>query len=267
MIAHQRPSFILAADGSGPSWPTLRLRDTAFPHLTLLRQMDVEEVLADALKERGVPVERGVELVDASADDGTAARHAGVRRRVEETSCGFVAGCDGPASTVRRGRGHRLAGRALPRGGRARRRGARRAARAGCSTSSPAAPGWSSCSPLGERATWRILATRPGTVRGDTPFGQPVRNVPASDIQRILDAAGLDVMVSELAWSARVRLQHRLAGSFRQGRLFLAGDAAHAHSPAAAQGMNTGILDAVNLGWKLAFASNNGRPRRPARLL
>ena len=47
-------------------------------------------------------------------------------------------------------------------------------------------------------------------------------------------------------------------GSFRQGRLFIAGDAAHAHSPAAAQGMNTGILDAVNLGWKLAFASDNG---------
>ena len=63
----------------------------------------------------------------------------------------------------------------------------------------------------------------------------------------------------EVKWSARVRLEHRLAESFRQGRLFLAGDAAHTHSPAAAQGMNTGILDAVNLGWKLAYAAETGR--------
>jgi hypothetical protein len=61
-----------------------------------------------------------------------------------------------------------------------------------------------------------------------------------------------------MRWSAQVRLQHRLADAFRRGALFLAGDAAHAHSPAAAQGMNTGILDAVNLGWKLAFAATGG---------
>jgi hypothetical protein len=70
-------------------------------------------------------------------------------------------------------------------------------------------------------------------------------------------------VVHALAWSAQVGLQHRLADSFRTGRCFLAGDAAHTHSPAAAQGMNTGILDAVNLGWKLAFASVDDRREHP----
>jgi hypothetical protein len=69
-----------------------------------------------------------------------------------------------------------------------------------------------------------------------------------------LDDAGLDARITTLAWSARYRLQHRLAAHFRQGRLFLLGDTAHAYSPATGQGMNTGIQDAVNLGWKLAFS-------------
>ena len=62
----------------------------------------------------------------------------------------------------------------------------------------------------------------------------------------------------------RVRVQHRVAERFRQGRLFLAGDAAHAYSPATGQGMNTAIQDAANLGWKLAFAS--GEPASAALL-
>ena len=63
-------------------------------------------------------------------------------------------------------------------------------------------------------------------------------------------------------WSSQVRVQHRLATRYRRGRLFLAGDAAHAHSPAAAQGMNTGIQDAINLGWKLAFAASSSSPHK-----
>jgi hypothetical protein len=70
-----------------------------------------------------------------------------------------------------------------------------------------------------------------------------------------MDQAGLGVQITGLAWSARIRVQHRMADRFRRGRLFLAGDAAHAYSPATGQGMNAAIQDAVNLGWKLAFAA------------
>jgi hypothetical protein len=63
------------------------------------------------------------------------------------------------------------------------------------------------------------------------------------------------VRVTDLRWSSRVTVQRRVASRFRRGRLFLAGEAAHAYSPATGQGMNAAIQDAANLGWKLAFAA------------
>ena len=233
------------------------LGDTPYPHLTLVRQMDVEEVLAAALEKRGVVVERGVKLVGA-ATEGDGAR-AWLRTDGEsaEVECGYVAGCDGPASTVRsaaavswRGGAYgeevvladvELEGSLVP----------------GALNVVAGKRGLVFVFALGEGATWRVLATRP--VREPAGlFGQPGNEVPLSEVQEILRGAGLDATVTELRWSAEVLLQHRLAGGFRSGRLFLAGDAAHAHSPAAAQGMNTGILDAANLGWKLAFADRAG---------
>jgi len=62
----------------------------------------------------------------------------------------------------------------------------------------------------------------------------------------------MDVKVTEVNWFSTYRVHHRVAERFRAGRAFLLGDAGHIHSPAGGQGMNTGIGDAVNLGWKLA---------------
>ena len=75
-----------------------------------------------------------------------------------------------------------------------------------------------------------------------------------------MDDTGLGTRIASVAWSARYPLQHRLAAHFRSGRLYLVGDAAHAFSPATGQGMNTGIQDALNLGWKLAFAASASDP-------
>ena len=109
--------------------------------------------------------------------------------------------------------------------------------------------------PLGERATWRLLATRPAEA-APLPLGQLGPPVPAAELQALLDRADLGAQITGLAWSARVRVQHRVADRFRHGRLYLAGDAAHAYSPATGQGMNAAIQDAANLGWKLAFAAS-----------
>jgi 2-polyprenyl-6-methoxyphenol hydroxylase-like FAD-dependent oxidoreductase len=62
----------------------------------------------------------------------------------------------------------------------------------------------------------------------------------------------LDVRVTEVNWLSTYRVHYRVADRFRAGRAFLLGDAGHIHSPAGGQGMNTGIGDAINLGWKLA---------------
>jgi hypothetical protein len=74
------------------------------------------------------------------------------------------------------------------------------------------------------------------------------------ELQRSVDGAtGGGVRLNDPAWLARFRLHHRQAAAYASGRVFLAGDAAHIHSPVGAQGMNTGIQDAWNLGWKLAL--------------
>jgi 2-polyprenyl-6-methoxyphenol hydroxylase-like FAD-dependent oxidoreductase len=231
----------------------LALPDTAFPHLTLIRQMDVERVLAGALAARGVRVEYGTEL--AAVRDGPGEVLASLRAPAgpQQARFSFVAGCDGAASTVRAQAGLGWAGRSYPveivladaeldgdlDGEAAQvvagRRGLLFAFR------------------LGEQATWRLLATRPVTPERVPPgsFGPPV---PAASLQALIDAAGLDVRITSLAWSARVGVQRRMASRFRRGRLFLAGDAAHTWSPATGQGMNAALQDAANLGWKLAFA-------------
>jgi 2-polyprenyl-6-methoxyphenol hydroxylase-like FAD-dependent oxidoreductase len=235
----------------------LALPDTAFPHLTLIRQMDVERVLAQALADRGIRVEHGTEL--ARVRGGPEGARVTLRSPAvtEEILCSFVAGCDGPASTVRAQAGIGWPGRPYPveviladaeldgdlADGAARviagRRGLLFAFR------------------LGEQAPWRLLATRPA---GPDPLppGQFGPAVPAAELQALMDQAGLRAQLTGLAWSSRIRLQHRVASRFRHGRLYLAGDAAHAYSPATGQGMNAAIQDAANLGWKLAFASRPG---------
>jgi len=233
----------------------LALPDTAFPHLTLIRQMDVETVLASALADRGIEVERGTELLQVREGPGGARAVLRSPAKAEEATFDFVAGCDGPASTVRAQAGIGWPGRPYAvevvladaeldadlTGGSAQVVAGRR--------------GLVFAFRLGERAAWRLLATRPAGA-DPLPFGQPGPPVPAAELQALLDEAGLGVRISGLAWSTRIRLQHRTADRFRHGRLFLAGDAAHAYSPATGQGMNAAIQDAANLGWKLAFAAS-----------
>ncbi len=93
-------------------------------------------------------------------------------------------------------------------------------------------------------------------------------------VQALLDARGPErepVRVDAMTWSSRFRVQHRVADVYRAGRVLLAGDAAHVHSPAGGQGMNAGILDAMTLATALtrALAGNEsaldayGAVRRP----
>jgi 2-polyprenyl-6-methoxyphenol hydroxylase-like FAD-dependent oxidoreductase len=71
---------------------------------------------------------------------------------------------------------------------------------------------------------------------------------------------GLGITIDKVNWFSTYRVHHRVTDHFRRGRVFLLGDAAHVHSPAGGQGMNTGILDAVNLAWKLAAVLRNQAP-------
>ena len=232
---------------AGFDWP-----DTPFAHLTLIRQMDVEAVLTCALGVRGIPIERGTELItlrDLGPVDGVSVRLRSPSG-TERARCRFLVGCDGADSTVRE-----LAG--IGWNGRPYRQ---EIVVADLELEDHPSPGVAHVVvgrrgvvflfAQGERATWRLLATRSAS-------GEPGTAVGSGEFQRLLDDAGLPVRIAAVGWSERIRVQHRIASRYRKGSVFLAGDAAHTHSPAAAQGMNTGIQDAANLGWKLAFAPSS----------
>jgi 2-polyprenyl-6-methoxyphenol hydroxylase-like FAD-dependent oxidoreductase len=226
---------------------------TAFPHLTMVRQRDVEIVLEGALRRHGVAVEWGSALV-ALSECGEDAVHATVRSAsgAEDALARFVVGCDGTASTVRGLLGVEWPGRYYPVEVVLADVALSGAVRPGRLQVAVGSEGLVFVFAAGEGAPWRLLATRerrPGTPGlGEEP-------VPLEELQALVDRGGLGASVDRVAWSSRIPLQHRLAGHFASGRIFLAGDAAHTHSPAAAQGMNSGIQDAANLGWKLAFAA------------
>ena len=108
--------------------------------------------------------------------------------------------------------------------------------------------------PLGSPATWRMMGMRP---RAHGAYASEEAGDPSlEDLQAISDAyTGGQLRLRDPAWVTYFRLHRRQAARYRAGRVFLAGDAAHVHSPAGAQGMNTGIQDAWNLGWKLALVT------------
>jgi 2-polyprenyl-6-methoxyphenol hydroxylase-like FAD-dependent oxidoreductase len=92
-------------------------------------------------------------------------------------------------------------------------------------------------------------------VIGTLPAGDVDReDIAFSDVEAlVIENLGLPVTFEAVNWFATYKLHHRMTDRFRDGPIFIAGDAAHIHSPAGGQGMNTGLQDAYNLVWKLAF--------------
>jgi 2-polyprenyl-6-methoxyphenol hydroxylase-like FAD-dependent oxidoreductase len=229
------------------------LEDTAYPFLLFISQTETEAVLNEHLAEQGVRVERGVELLEFQA--GQEAVLCTVRHRDEGTErlhARYLVGCDGAHSSVRQGAAIPFEGGAYPQtfvlgdlevDGDLERDVGHAFLGAG---------GMLFFFPLGRPASWRMLGLRP-------PGGEDVRDrpqPPLAELQAIADAfAGGKLRLRDPVWLTYFRLHHRHAARYRAGRVFLAGDAAHVHSPAGAQGMNTGIQEAWNLGWKLALVS------------
>jgi 2-polyprenyl-6-methoxyphenol hydroxylase-like FAD-dependent oxidoreductase len=236
----------------------LGLEDTAYPYLLFLSQAETERILEQHLTAAGVTVERRVELVDLhqTAEQAVATlRHQDGRQ--EQVHARYVVGCDGAGSTVRELAGIRFAGGSYPQ--------TFVLADTEADHLEPGAAhvflsraGMLFFFPLIRPASWRLLVMRPPA----DPTG-PLAPVDLAQVRAIADTytAG-GVRLHDPVWMTNFRLHHRAATNYRSGRVFLAGDAAHIHSPAGAQGMNTGIQDAVNLAWKLAQALHNGHDDR-----
>ena len=233
--------------------------DTRFPFILFVSQAETEAVLNEHLNALGLVVERGHELVSFDADsdviDCVLRRDDGGQEQVRTR---FLVGCDGAHSGVRKGAGISFEGGSYPQDfvlgdveadGPLEPNAINSFARGG---------GVAMFFPLGRPTTWRVIAMaadRPD----DSPQGASsttISDVSLSELQAVVDLpTGTAVRLRDPAWLTRFHLHHRQTASYRRGNVFLAGDAAHIHSPVGAQGMNTGIQDAWNLGWKLALVA------------
>jgi 2-polyprenyl-6-methoxyphenol hydroxylase-like FAD-dependent oxidoreductase len=217
---------------------------SAFPYLLMLPQNVTEAVLAERIAELGGSIRRGVTA--ESIEQAPEGARVTVSRNGEQhvISAKWVVGGDGMHSLVRRAAGVEFEGASY----------AESFVLADVHLDRAPAPdevslffspdGVVVVAPLPD-GTFRVVATLQ-----DAPE-QPA----VADIQALLDTRGPTsrrCRVLDVTWSSRFRLHHRLASSYRSGRLLLMGDAAHVHSPAGGQGMNTGIVDAVVLGRLLA---------------
>ena len=247
-------------------------------------QYDTERILEEFLTRFGTWIERGTELVSFSQDDdGVTSRLITSAGAEEEIRSRYLVGCDGAHSLVRKGLGLAFEGDAFPEeymladvevdwdlppgyGLRAMHRDA-----------DGAVDDLLVCIPLPGAGRYRMsmlvppelsaarkAAAEPGQER--VAHGLDNGLAPGlPDIQAVLDRMSPQpTTASAMRWSSVFRISHRLVDRYADGRVFVAGDAAHIHPPTGAQGMNTGIQDAYNLAWKLALAV---RDRADPRLL
>jgi 2-polyprenyl-6-methoxyphenol hydroxylase-like FAD-dependent oxidoreductase len=249
---------------TGARVTTLRLFDraavdlsrlpTRFPFVLISPQYNTERVLEVRARSLGAEIVHGAEVLGLRQDtDGVEVEVRGEDGVVHRRRGGFVVGADGVHSTVRRALGLSFPGHAAVQS-------VMLAdvrlddAPAEVLTVNAVADGFAFIAPFGD-GWYRVIAW---DRRRQLPDSAPV------DLEELRGATrralGTDFGMHDPRWMSRFHSDERQVGSYRVGRVFLAGDAAHVHSPAGGLGMNTGLQDAANLGWKLAAAANGWAP-------
>jgi 3-(3-hydroxy-phenyl)propionate hydroxylase len=209
-----------------------------------LPQVQTEQLLAAWVTELGVPTMREREVTGFAQDDAgvDVALSGGSSIRAD-----YLVGCDGGRSVIRKAAGIEFAGWA---------------------------PSTSWLMAEVEMAQKPEFGLRPGGGIGPAGGGDGIMVVlterevehagepTLQDVSEALIAAdGTDYGVHSLSWTSRFTDNTRQAAAYRKGRILLAGDAAHVHAPLGGQGLNTGVQDAVNLGWKLAQVARETSPQ------
>jgi 2-polyprenyl-6-methoxyphenol hydroxylase-like FAD-dependent oxidoreductase len=238
---------------AGISKPAPERLDTAHPYVLGIPQNITDRLLAEHAAEVGADIRRGCELIGLSQDeDGVTAELAdGTRLRAR-----YLVGCDGGRSTVRK-----LLGVGFP--GEPSRVdtliGEVRVAEDPAVVAAVVAQVRETqkrfgIGPIGD-GVYRLVVPSEGMAedRAVPPTLEEVK-------QQLRATAGTDFGVHSPRWLSRFGDATRLADRYRVGRALLAGDAAHIHPPTGGQGLNLGIQDSVNLGWKLAAEINGWAP-------
>jgi 2-polyprenyl-6-methoxyphenol hydroxylase-like FAD-dependent oxidoreductase len=236
-----------------PGGTTMNLRElpTRFGMVFIVPQSGTERVLQAHAEELGVEIIRGAKVVGLTQDDTGVTLDLGGGDSVRAE---YAVGCDGAHSTIRQLVGIDFVGKQYETHilladvhltnppsetlfGRTNEKGA--------VVVIPFGDGW-----------FRAIAW--DRLREQAPMNEPVA------LEEMRDAfvriAFEDFGMTDMRWSSRFLSERKQARHYRAGRVFIAGDAAHVHSPLGGQGMNTGIGDAMNLGWKLAAAVRRSAP-------
>ncbi|HXR70901.1 FAD-dependent monooxygenase [Actinocrinis sp.] len=232
-----------------------------FPYLLVTPQFNVERLLEERAVAAGARVVRGVSVVGLSQDAEGVSVHAQESESGDEIEyrAKYVVGTDGVHSIVRNALGLPYPGQPVVR---SLMLADVRFAEPPTDVLTVAAVGdvFAFVAPFGDGWYRTFCWNRDHQVPPSAPLE-------LSEVREVLERAfGTDFGLAEARWMSRFQSDERQVPEYRVGRVFLAGDAAHCHSPAGGQGMNTGIQDAANLGWKLA-AVLNGRTADPERLL
>lgn len=240
---------VMDRDGTTLIRPSLDDLPTAYPYLLGLGQDQTERILTEELERIGIAIERPVILTGfTQTDESVSATIQHDDGRTETVEVAYLVGCDGSRSTVRHTLNLPMEGETLdvywatadvrmdsdyPRDE---------------LVAIPASEGFGFASPLPD-GRWRVVVDM-----GPKPAELPT-TIPLAEVQAACDRVGLRGKLSDPTWISPFGVNTRMAPKLQVGRVFIAGDAAHVHSPVGGQGMNTGIQDAINLGWKLALAA------------
>lgn len=244
----------IIADGKLVGHVSLDGIGTPYPYALMIPQSETERLLEEHLNRLGVTVERRVEL-KSFADDGkvvtSVIAHAdGTGETVESA---WLVGCDGAHSTVRHGLGLAFEGNTLTTD----------FILADVHVAGFVAADTEISTFWHQDGVLVFFPIAPGRSRIIADLGPstgPTRPTPTlEECQAIVDRRGPGgIVLSNPIWLAGFGINERKVKDYSTGRVFLAGDAAHIHSPAGGQGMNTGMQDAFNLAWKLAMACHGG---------
>ncbi|MBZ9873848.1 FAD-dependent monooxygenase [Mesorhizobium sp. BR1-1-9] len=232
----------------GQCFPTvgfhmIRLDISDFPsrhnYLLALRQNHIERILADWISELGVLIHRGQEVTDFMQDDSGVDVGLSDGRRMKAQ---YLVGCDGGRSTIRKAAGIEFAGWDPTMSW--------MIAEVEMSEEPPLgfrsdAHGTHAIGKIEEGDRVGVVLTERQLIIGGEPTLDDLR-------EALTLIYGTDFGVHNPTWISRFTDMTRQAAAYRVGRVLLAGDAAHVHPPMGGQGLNIGVQDAVNLGWKLA---------------
>jgi 2-polyprenyl-6-methoxyphenol hydroxylase-like FAD-dependent oxidoreductase len=230
--------------------------DSRYGRIVTLPQDRTEAILTGLVERGGVAVERGVELTGLADRDGmleATLRHADGED--ERMTVDWVLGCDGLHSAVRELSGIPFIGSTYADEGLLGDVEIRWPLPDGQLAICPAESGVLLAFPLPGARHFRIILIEPATGSvNERDLSEPEF---IAEVSKALPRFATEGPVELLTrhWLTRYRLHRKGAPMYRRGKSFVAGDAAHIHSPVGAQGMNTGIQDAYNLGWKVALVA------------